>query len=178
MMAIGELLKTDVVSGLDKEVKKVTDTMYYKIASYFCSVYATYSAERGSTIYLSSPIGLRANNYFWHSELPILRALQKKGLIGDIRILHEPIEFYQDKPLEEIGSLLTGTEVGMIIDYERLPTWLQQEALEGVYKYWLYVDFYSALASTRRDIINYLEQDTTSPKAAILRFLWKGFMVS
>lgn len=170
MMAIGELLKTDVVSGLDKEVKKATDIMYYKIASYFCSVYATYSAERGGTIYLSSPIGLRANNYFWHSELPILRALQKKGLIGDIRILHEPIEFYQDKPLEEIGSLLTGTEVGMIIDYERLPTWLQQEALEGVYKYWLYVDFYSALASTRRDIINYLEQDTTSPKAAILRF--------
>ncbi|PJE85925.1 C80 family cysteine peptidase, partial [Yersinia mollaretii] len=170
MMAIGELLKTDVLSGSDREVKKATDIMYYKIASYFCSVYATYSAERGGTVYLSSPIGLRANNYFWHSELPILRALQKKGLIGDIRILHEPIEFYQDKSLEEIGSLLTSTDVGMIIDYERLPTWLKQEALEGVYQYWLYVDFYSALASTRRDIINYLEQDTTSPKAAILRF--------
>lgn len=169
MMAIGELLKTDIVSGLDKEIKKATNIMYYKIASYFCSVYATYSAERGGTVYLSSPIGLRANNYFWYSELPILRSLQKKGLIGDIRILHEPIEFYQDKPLEEIGSLLTGPEVGMIVDYERLPTWLQQDALEGVYQHWLYVDFYSVIVSTRRDIINYIEQNTTSPKTAILR---------
>lgn len=169
MMAIGELLKTDIVSGLDREVKKVTHMMYYKIASYFCSVYATYSAERGGTIYLSSPTGLRANNYFWYSELPILRSLQKKGLIGDIRILHEPVEFYQDKPLEEIGSLLTNTEVGMLIDYERLPTWLQQEALEGVYQHWLYVDFHSVLVTTRREIINYIEQDTTSPKVAILR---------
>lgn len=169
MMAISELLRTDIVSGLDKEIKKATSIMYYKIASYFCSVYATYSAERGGTVYLSSPTGLRANNYFWYSELPILRALQKKGLIGDIRILHEPIESYQDKPLEEIGSLLTDTKVGMIVDYERLPIWLQQEALEGVYQYWLYVDFYSVLVSTRREIINYIDQDTASPKAAILR---------
>jgi Ca2+-binding RTX toxin-like protein len=169
MIDMAESLKLNIVNSSDKAMVSLIHRLKYKMISYASSVYATYSAERGGTVYVSSPNGLRVNNYFWNSELPILRALQKEGLIGDIRILHKPLAFYKDTPLAELGDLLTTKDLKMMAEYDLLPAWWQEKLLADIYQQWLYEEFQPALLAVRKNIIKTIDLDRKAPQAELLR---------
>ncbi|KYP02112.1 hypothetical protein A8P48_04765 [Yersinia pestis] len=62
-------------------------------------------------------------------------------MIGDIRILHKPLEFYKDTPLDELGDLLTAKDISMTVEYQFLPVWLQEKLLVDIYQQWLDEEF-------------------------------------
>ncbi len=170
MIDMAESLKLNIINPADKAMVDLINHLRYEMISYASSFCATYSAERGGTVYLSSPDGLRINNYFWNSELPVLRALQKKGLIGDIRILHKPLEFYKDTPLDELGDLLTAKDISMTVEYQFLPVWLQEKLLVDIYQQWLDEEFQHSLLAVRKEIINTIDIDRHAPEVELLRY--------
>ncbi|WP_404273215.1 C80 family cysteine peptidase [Yersinia similis] len=170
MIDMAESLKLNITNSSDKRMVDLINHLRYEMISYVSSFYTTYSAERGGTVYLSSPGGLRINNYFWNSELPVLRALQKKGLIGDIRILHKPLEFYKDTPLDKLGDLLTAKDLSMTAEYQFLPVWLQEKLLVDIYQQWLDEEFQPSLFTVRKEIINTIDIDRNAPEVELLRY--------
>ncbi|CCN86051.1 putative Adenylate cyclase [Vibrio nigripulchritudo SFn27] len=63
---------------------------------------------------------LRIDNAFWNTELPVLRQLQREGLVGEIRLLDKPASEYEGVPIDRIGHRLTDTEVTISARFDSL----------------------------------------------------------
>ncbi|MDR0219282.1 MAG: MARTX multifunctional-autoprocessing repeats-in-toxin holotoxin RtxA [Enterobacteriaceae bacterium] len=84
---------------------------------FWSSLYAT--GSRGD-VYAIAEGGLRLGNYFWNVELPVLRQLQREGLVGEIRLLDKAPKDYQGVPLENIGRRLTEAGVAVKARFDSL----------------------------------------------------------
>jgi hypothetical protein len=155
----------------DSPIMRAADQGSITIAGFLSSVYAANTAELGGTVYVMSKGGLKVNNFFWNVELPILRSLQKAGAIGEIRILHEPFSDYENKPLTEIGSLLTANDVGVLANYKYLPQWLADEKFAALHKQWLDTKVKANLIELHKELRNYIEQHIDSGRIPAMKEL-------
>lgn len=155
----------------DSLMMRAADQGSVTIAGFLSSLYAANTAEIGGTVYVMSQGGLKVNNFFWNVELPVLRALQKAGAIGEIRILHEPFINYKDKPLTEIGSPLTASDVGVLANYKYLPQWLADEKFAALHKQWIDTKAKANLIALNKELDNYIEQHPGSRRNPTLKKL-------
>ncbi|PHM75516.1 RTX cytotoxin [Xenorhabdus cabanillasii JM26] len=81
------------------------------------SVYAT--KARGD-VYVVAENGLLLGSTFWNLELPVLRQLQREGMVGEIRLLDKPAHEYKNLPLKLIGSRLSDKEIGVKVRFDAL----------------------------------------------------------
>ncbi|PHM39499.1 Autotransporter adhesin [Xenorhabdus mauleonii] len=84
---------------------------------FWSSLYATGSRD---DVYVIAEGGLRLGNYFWNVELPVLRQLQREGLVGEIRLLDKAPKEYQGVPPESIGRRLTEAGVSVKARFDSL----------------------------------------------------------
>ncbi|ELL1565220.1 MARTX multifunctional-autoprocessing repeats-in-toxin holotoxin RtxA [Vibrio cholerae] len=98
----------------------------YSNTGFWSSVYATGAKD---DVYVIAEGGMRLGNYFWNVELPLLRQLQREGLVGEIRLLDKPISEYKDVPVNEIGHKLTYAGVGVKVRFDALSAEQQAELL-------------------------------------------------
>ncbi|MDE9482109.1 MARTX multifunctional-autoprocessing repeats-in-toxin holotoxin RtxA [Xenorhabdus bovienii] len=84
---------------------------------FWSSLYATGSRD---DVYVIAEGGLRLGNYFWSVELPVLRQLQREGLVGEIRLLDKPAREYQGAAPESIGRRLTEAGVSVKARFDSL----------------------------------------------------------
>ncbi|TQO77396.1 MARTX multifunctional-autoprocessing repeats-in-toxin holotoxin RtxA [Vibrio cholerae] len=98
----------------------------YSNTGFWSSVYATGAKD---DVYVIAEGGMRLGNYFWNVELPLLRQLQREGLVGEIRLLDKPISEYKDVPVNEIGHKLTDAGVGVKVRFDALSAAQQAELL-------------------------------------------------
>ncbi|WP_416776198.1 MARTX multifunctional-autoprocessing repeats-in-toxin holotoxin RtxA [Xenorhabdus budapestensis] len=93
---------------------------------FWSSVYATGSRD---DVYVIAEGGLRLGNYFWNVELPVLRQLQREGLVGEIRLLDKAAKEYQGVPPDEIGRRLTEAGVSVKARFDLLSLKEQEKLL-------------------------------------------------
>ncbi|WP_340615543.1 MARTX multifunctional-autoprocessing repeats-in-toxin holotoxin RtxA [Xenorhabdus entomophaga] len=93
-----------------KVLQSAINTSAHSNTGFWSSLYATGSRD---DVYVISEGGLRFGNYFWNVELPVLRQLQREGLIGEIRLLDKAAKEYQGVSPESIGRRLTGAGISM-----------------------------------------------------------------
>ncbi|EJL6330807.1 MARTX multifunctional-autoprocessing repeats-in-toxin holotoxin RtxA [Vibrio cholerae] len=98
----------------------------YSNTGFWSSVYATGAKD---DVYVIAEGGMRLGNYFWNVELPLLRQLQREGLVGEIRLLDKPVSEYKDVPVNEIGHKLTDAGVGVKVRFDALSAEQQAELL-------------------------------------------------
>lgn len=98
----------------------------YSNTGFWSSVYATGAKD---DVYVIAEGGMRLGNYFWNVELPLLRQLQREGLVGEIRLLDKPFSEYKDVPVNEIGHKLTDAGVGVKVRFDALSAEQQAELL-------------------------------------------------
>jgi hypothetical protein len=158
-------------SPADSLMMRAADQGSITIAGFLSSLYAANTAELGGTVYVMSKGGLKVNNFFWNVELPVLRALQKAGAIGEIRILHEPFSNYEDKPLTEIGSPLTASDVGVLANYKYLPQWLADEKFATLHKQWIDTTAKANLIALHKELQIYIDQHSDSGRAPAMKAL-------
>ncbi|PHM55835.1 MARTX multifunctional-autoprocessing repeats-in-toxin holotoxin RtxA [Xenorhabdus sp. KK7.4] len=91
------------------------------------SVYAT--KARGD-VYVIAEGGLLLGSTFWNLELPVLRQLQREGMVGEIRLLDKPAAEYKHLPLKQIGSRLNDNDIGMKVRFDALNPVEQQKYRE------------------------------------------------
>ncbi|EOX1801499.1 MARTX multifunctional-autoprocessing repeats-in-toxin holotoxin RtxA [Vibrio cholerae] len=96
----------------------------YSNTGFWSSVYATGAKD---DVYVIAEGGMRLGNYFWNVELPLLRQLQREGLVGEIRLLDKPVSEYKDVPVNEIGHKLTDAGVGVKVRFDALSAEQQAE---------------------------------------------------
>ncbi|OTA18699.1 RTX cytotoxin [Xenorhabdus beddingii] len=92
---------------------------------FWSSLYATGSRN---DVYVIAEGGLRLGNYFWNVELPVLRQLQREGLVGEIRLLDKAAKDYQGEPPGSIGRRLTDAGVAVMARFDSL-SFAEQERL-------------------------------------------------
>ncbi|MDB6370394.1 MARTX multifunctional-autoprocessing repeats-in-toxin holotoxin RtxA [Photorhabdus bodei] len=110
LMRWGIMYLADPENSEHKALRSAIDAATYSNTGFWSSIYA--AGSRGD-VYLISEGGLRLGNYFWNVELPVLRKLQREGLVGDIRLLDKPASEYKGLPTESIGRKLT--EAGIAV---------------------------------------------------------------
>lgn len=93
---------------------------------FWSSLYATGSRN---DVYLISEGGLPLGNYFWNVELPVLRQLQREGLIGEIRLLDKADEEYKGASPESLGRRLTEAGVTVKVRFNSLSLAEQERLL-------------------------------------------------
>ncbi|MCP9268020.1 MARTX multifunctional-autoprocessing repeats-in-toxin holotoxin RtxA [Xenorhabdus sp. XENO-1] len=93
---------------------------------FWSSLYATGSRD---DVYVIAEGGLRLGNYFWNVELPVLRQLQREGLVGEIRLLDKPAREYQGAAPESIGRRLTEAGVSVKARFDSLSIEEQERLL-------------------------------------------------
>ena len=64
---------------------------------------SVYTAGAQNNVLAVSEGGLVIGKYFWNVELPVLRELQRQGIVNEIRILDQPAEAYRGVSLDHIG---------------------------------------------------------------------------
>ncbi|WP_095190784.1 C80 family cysteine peptidase [Pseudomonas sp. Irchel 3E19] len=152
----------DLGSGASSSIRTAVDQGALSMVGFLSSAYATLTADNGGTLYVMSEGGMRFNSFFWNSELPVLRELQKAGVIGNIRILHEPAENYRGKSLDDIGSLLTASNVQLIADHRFLADPVYVELLAGMHRRWVYDKPFSHLLNLRAEVEAYIKDHPSS----------------
>lgn len=108
------------------KLKSLIHSAYSNNTGFWSSVYATGAQN---DVYVIAEGGMRLGNYFWNVELPVLRQLQREGLVGEIRLLDKPVSEYKDVPVDEIGRRLTDAGVAVKIRFDALSTVQQAELL-------------------------------------------------
>ncbi|QXC56231.1 MARTX multifunctional-autoprocessing repeats-in-toxin holotoxin RtxA [Vibrio mimicus] len=108
------------------KLKSLIHSAYFNNTGFWSSVYATGAQN---DVYVIAEGGMRLGNYFWNVELPVLRQLQREGLVGEIRLLDKPVSEYKDVPVDEIGRRLTDAGVAVKIRFDALSTAQQAELL-------------------------------------------------
>ncbi|ETS29260.1 RtxA repeat/Peptidase C80 family [Photorhabdus khanii NC19] len=104
LMRWGIMYLADPENNEHKALRSAINAAAYSNTGFWSSIYA--AGSRGD-VYLISEGGLRLGNYFWNVELPVLRKLQREGLVGEIRLLDKPASEYAGRPIESIGRNLT-----------------------------------------------------------------------
>ncbi|MGV8003181.1 MARTX multifunctional-autoprocessing repeats-in-toxin holotoxin RtxA [Photorhabdus temperata subsp. temperata] len=110
LMRWGIMYLADPENNEHRALRAAIDAATYSNTGFWSSVYA--AGSRGD-VYLISEGGLRLGNYFWNVELPVLRKLQREGLVGEIRLLDKPASEYKGLAIESIGRSLT--EAGITV---------------------------------------------------------------
>ncbi|EYU16353.1 MARTX multifunctional-autoprocessing repeats-in-toxin holotoxin RtxA [Photorhabdus aegyptia] len=110
LMRWGIMYLADPENNEHRALRAAIDAATYSNTGFWSSVYA--AGSRGD-VYLISEGGLRLGNYFWNVELPVLRKLQREGLVGEIRLLDKPAIEYKGLPVKSIGRSLT--EAGITV---------------------------------------------------------------
>ncbi|CAM3160191.1 MARTX multifunctional-autoprocessing repeats-in-toxin holotoxin RtxA [Xenorhabdus nematophila] len=100
-----------------KALQSAIDASAYSNTGFWSSLYATGSRD---DVYVIAEGGLRLGNYFWNVELPVLRQLQREGLVGEIRLLDKTAKEYADVPPESIGRRLTDAGVPVKARFDSL----------------------------------------------------------
>lgn len=138
------------------------------VAGFLSSVYAATTADQGGAIYVMSKGGLKVNSYFWNTELPILRALQKAGVVGELRMLHEPFANYEGKQLKDIGSALTSSDVKVLANPKYLPPAFAEEMNAAEHKRWVDNGPKAILISLHRELKQYIDTHGGSGRNAAM----------
>ncbi|PHM37719.1 MARTX multifunctional-autoprocessing repeats-in-toxin holotoxin RtxA [Xenorhabdus innexi] len=98
-------------------LKSVINASARSNTGFWSSLYATGSRD---DVYVIAEGGLRLGNYFWNVELPVLRQLQREGLVGEIRLLDKAAKEYQGVSPENIGRRLTDAGVSVKARFDSL----------------------------------------------------------
>ncbi|MBI6549852.1 MARTX multifunctional-autoprocessing repeats-in-toxin holotoxin RtxA [Xenorhabdus lircayensis] len=109
-----------------KALQSAIDASAYSNTGFWSSLYATGSRD---DVYVIAEGGLRLGNYFWNVELPVLRQLQREGLVGEIRLLDKAAKEYQGVPSESIGRRLTEAGVSVKARFDSLSLDEQEKLL-------------------------------------------------
>ncbi|MBS9437878.1 MARTX multifunctional-autoprocessing repeats-in-toxin holotoxin RtxA [Photorhabdus noenieputensis] len=109
-----------------KALRAAIDAATYSNTGFWSSVYA--AGSRGD-VYLISEGGLRLGNYFWNVELPVLRKLQREGLVGKILLLDKPASEYKGLPTASIGRRLTEAGITVRARFDALTIEEQEKRL-------------------------------------------------
>ncbi|MDC9613831.1 MARTX multifunctional-autoprocessing repeats-in-toxin holotoxin RtxA [Xenorhabdus khoisanae] len=107
-------------------VIKAINAAAYSNTGFWSSLYATGSRD---DVYVIAEGGLPLGNYFWNVELPVLRQLQREGLVGEIRLLDKAIEEYQGMSPESVGRRLTEAGVSVKARFDSLSLAEQERLL-------------------------------------------------
>ncbi|MEF2483815.1 MARTX multifunctional-autoprocessing repeats-in-toxin holotoxin RtxA [Vibrio mimicus] len=110
------------------KLQSLIHSAYFNNTGFWSSVYATGAQN---DVYVIAEGGIRLGNYFWNVELPVLRQLQREGLVGEIRLLDKPVSAYKDIPVEDIGRRLTDAGVAVKVRFDALSIGRQAELLAG-----------------------------------------------
>ncbi|WP_350304919.1 MARTX multifunctional-autoprocessing repeats-in-toxin holotoxin RtxA [Photorhabdus viridis] len=127
LMRWGIMYLADPENNEHKALRAAIDAATYSNTGFWSSVYA--AGSRGD-VYLISEGGLRLGNYFWNVELPVLRKLQREGLVGEIRLLDKPASEYAGLPTEAIGRNLTESGIAVQARFDTLTIKEQKKRLE------------------------------------------------
>ncbi|MBD2797923.1 MARTX multifunctional-autoprocessing repeats-in-toxin holotoxin RtxA [Xenorhabdus sp. 18] len=121
-----ELLNPDIPEQERQALQSVISASTRSNTGFWSSLYATGSRD---DVYVIAEGGLRLGNYFWNVELPVLRQLQREGLVGEIRLLDKPAEEYQGVSPESIGRRLTEAGVAVKARFDSLSFEHQEKLL-------------------------------------------------
>nr|QBC16338.1 RtxA [Vibrio cholerae]QBC16339.1 RtxA [Vibrio cholerae] len=116
----------DLDNAAQNHLQSSIEAAAYSNTGFWSSVYATGAKD---DVYVIAEGGMRLGNYFWNVELPLLRQLQREGLVGEIRLLDKPFSEYKDVPVNEIGHKLTDAGVGVKVRFDALSAEQQAELL-------------------------------------------------
>ncbi|EOX1813553.1 MARTX multifunctional-autoprocessing repeats-in-toxin holotoxin RtxA [Vibrio cholerae] len=116
----------DLDNAAQNHLQSSIEAAAYSNTGFWSSVYATGAKD---DVYVIAEGGMRLGNYFWNVELPLLRQLQREGLVGEIRLLDKPVSEYKDVPVNEIGHKLTDAGVGVKVRFDALSAVQQAELL-------------------------------------------------
>ncbi|ENQ3285322.1 MARTX multifunctional-autoprocessing repeats-in-toxin holotoxin RtxA [Vibrio cholerae] len=116
----------DLENADQNHLQSSIEAAAYSNTGFWSSVYATGAKD---DVYVIAEGGMRLGNYFWNVELPLLRQLQREGLVGEIRLLDKPVSEYKDVPVNEIGHKLTDAGVGVKVRFDALSAEQQAELL-------------------------------------------------
>ncbi|EOX3448186.1 MARTX multifunctional-autoprocessing repeats-in-toxin holotoxin RtxA [Vibrio cholerae] len=116
----------DLDNAAQNHLQSSIEAAAYSNTGFWSSVYATGAKD---DVYVIAEGGMRLGNYFWNVELPLLRQLQREGLVGEIRLLDKPVSEYKDLPVNEIGHKLTDAGVGVKVRFDALSAEQQAELL-------------------------------------------------
>nr|AVA30147.1 RtxA [Vibrio cholerae] len=116
----------DLENADQSHLQSSIEAAAYSNTGFWSSVYATGAKD---DVYVIAEGGMRLGNYFWNVELPLLRQLQREGLVGEIRLLDKPVSEYKDVPVNEIGHKLTDAGVGVKVRFDALSAAQQAELL-------------------------------------------------
>ncbi|EJL6777969.1 MARTX multifunctional-autoprocessing repeats-in-toxin holotoxin RtxA [Vibrio cholerae] len=116
----------DLENAAQNHLQSSIKAAAYSNTGFWSSVYATGAKD---DVYVIAEGGMRLGNYFWNVELPLLRQLQREGLVGEIRLLDKPVSEYKDVPVNEIGHKLTDAGVGVKVRFDALSAEQQAELL-------------------------------------------------
>ncbi|MDC9596382.1 MARTX multifunctional-autoprocessing repeats-in-toxin holotoxin RtxA [Xenorhabdus anantnagensis] len=108
-------LDSDVAE--QKALHSAIYTSAHSNTGFWSSLYATGSRD---DVYVIAEGGLRLGNFFWNVELPVLRQLQREGLVGEIRLLDKAAKDYQGVSPESIGRRLTEAGVSVKARFDSL----------------------------------------------------------
>ncbi|MBD2822529.1 MARTX multifunctional-autoprocessing repeats-in-toxin holotoxin RtxA [Xenorhabdus sp. 42] len=120
----GMNLDSDVAE--QKALQSLINASARSNTGFWSSLYATGSRD---DVYVIAEGGLRLGNYFWNVELPVLRQLQREGLVGEIRLLDKAPKEYQGVPPESIGRRLTEAGVSVKARFDSLSLGEQERLL-------------------------------------------------
>ncbi|MDC9593659.1 MARTX multifunctional-autoprocessing repeats-in-toxin holotoxin RtxA [Xenorhabdus sp. IM139775] len=120
-----DILNPDIPEQERQALQSVISASTRSNTGFWSSLYATGSRD---DVYVIAEGGLRLGNYFWNVELPVLRQLQREGLVGEIRLLDKPAEAYQGMSPESIGRRLTAAGVSVKARFDSL-SFAEQEKL-------------------------------------------------
>ncbi|WFQ81176.1 MARTX multifunctional-autoprocessing repeats-in-toxin holotoxin RtxA [Xenorhabdus sp. SF857] len=109
-----------------KALQSAINASAYSNTGFWSSLYATGSRD---DVYVISEGGLPIGNYFWNVELPVLRQLQREGLVGEIRLLDKAPKEYQGMSPESIGRRLTDAGVFVRARFDSLSLAEQERLL-------------------------------------------------
>ncbi len=116
----------DLENADQNHLQSSIEAAAYSNTGFWSSVYATGAKD---DVYVIAEGGMRLGNYFWNVELPLLRQLQREGLVGEIRLLDKLVSEYKDVPVNEIGHKLTDAGVGVKVRFDALSAAQQAELL-------------------------------------------------
>ncbi|REF28905.1 RTX toxin RtxA [Xenorhabdus cabanillasii] len=116
----------DSDNAQQKALQSVINASARSNTGFWSSLYATGSRD---DVYVIAEGGLRLGNYFWNVELPVLRQLQREGLVGEVRLLDKAAKEYQGVPPDEIGRRLTEAGVSVKARFDLLSLKEQEKLL-------------------------------------------------
>ncbi|MBK5529404.1 hypothetical protein JFT86_20925 [Pseudomonas sp. TH06] len=158
-------------SATNEAIKKATSQGHRDMEGYLRSVSATFAADAYGTVYVAPDAGGKFDGTFWNADLPMLRALQKSGLIGDIRVLHEPADTYHGKQLKDVGSLLTAQDTELQVNSRSLVEPVYLEVLAGMHKRWVQGEPMADLISLHGEVKGYIDLNPKSARNKALHLL-------